>query len=261
MGLSTLPSGPSSNETRSSLQQRLAEAGVADWRAFSQPRYSKLTSTADIESAAVKIVELCREGLTAEGVERLFHQERGPWTSDLQEVFLPNMAYLRGLLRNVTFVQAPYEPAALTPLGRLGFQFRRTLEALMNFGYSVDAARVVVVQNPELLYQDLGGPVQQQKLQWVRETLGWPVTKLLSENLFGRNLRRMASRLSFVRHLGLPNPGSLAYIGIASEPVFLARVGKAAGREVSAGDFAEWVAAWLQTPEGQRWGFKPQSSR
>ena len=135
------------------------------------------------------------------------------------------------------------------------------MEALVKLGYNIDAARSLVLHNPDLLHQHLEGPVQQQKMQWVRQELGWPVTKMLSERVSYRSLCRMASRLSFMRHLGLPDPGSLAYIGVASEPVFLAKVGKAAGREVSAGKFAMWVAAWLQTPEGQRWGFKPQKVR
>ncbi|GAB4814414.1 hypothetical protein N2152v2_001460 [Parachlorella kessleri] len=248
--------------------QRLAEAGVADWRVFSRHRYSKLTSETDIENAAIKVAEVCKEGLAAEDVEWLFQQQTSPWTSILQEVFQPNMAYLRGLLKNARLVRAPYEPALLTPLGRLvrnqpsdmgivlsrspaligavegwGLQLRRAVEALVKLGYDVEAAETLVFHNPELLYQDLEGPVQQEKMQWVRQELGWPVTKMLSQRVSYRSLCRMASRLSFMRHLGLPDPGSLAYIGMASEPVFLAKVGKAAGREVSAGEFAEWVAA------------------
>ena len=92
---------------------------MADWRAFCQPHYSKLTSKADIESTAIKVAELCKEGLAAEDVERLFQQRGSPWTSKLQEVFQPNLAYMQGLLKDVTLVRAPYEPASLTPLGRL----------------------------------------------------------------------------------------------------------------------------------------------
>lgn len=117
--LSTLPAGTSSSTPHTPLQQRLAEAGVADWRVFSRHRYSKLTSETDIENAAIKVAEVCKEGLAAEDVERLFQQRGSPWTSKLQEVFQPNLAYMQGLLIDVTLVRAPYEPASLTPLGRL----------------------------------------------------------------------------------------------------------------------------------------------
>ncbi|GAB4814443.1 hypothetical protein N2152v2_001489 [Parachlorella kessleri] len=242
--LSSPHDGASSSTPPTPLQQQLAEAGVADWQAFCQPRYSALASETEVESMAAKIVELCREGLSADDIEQLFQQSRSPLTSDLQQVFLPNMAYLRGLLAGENIVTTPYEPPGLTPLGRL---LRNQPELVSVF--------------PALLVKDLEGPVQQQKLQWAQEQLGWPLAKLLREGFFGRSLLRMASRLAFMRHVGLPNPGSLRYIGKDREPVFLARVSKAAGREVSAAEFAEWVAAWLLTPEGQRWGFKPEKPK
>ncbi|GAB4814422.1 hypothetical protein N2152v2_001468 [Parachlorella kessleri] len=113
------PAGPSEMEPPSALQQRLAVAGLADWRAFTHPRYAELRTQPGIDSAAAKIVELCKEGLAPEDVERLFDAKNSPWTSDLQAVFLPNMAYLRGLLAAEKIVRSPYEPQGLTPLGRL----------------------------------------------------------------------------------------------------------------------------------------------
>ena len=92
---------------------------MADWQAFCQPRYSTLASEPEVESMAAKIVELRREALTAADIERLFQHFRRPCTSDLQQVFLPNMAYLRGLLAGERMLTAPYEPTGQTPLGRL----------------------------------------------------------------------------------------------------------------------------------------------
>ncbi|GAB4814447.1 hypothetical protein N2152v2_001493 [Parachlorella kessleri] len=249
----------SSSIPPTALQQRLAEAGVADWQAFCQPRYSTLASESEVESVAAKVVELCREGLAAGDLELLFQQQSSPGISDLQAVFLPNMAYLRELLAGERIVTTPYEPPGLTPLGRLLRNQPASMGKVLNRSPSrlaeLDAWLSVT---PDLLVKDLGGPVQQQKLQWAHEQLGWSLAKLLSERFFGRSLLRMASRLAFMRQLGLPDPGNLQYIGIVREPVFLARVSKAAGREVSTAEFAEWVAAWLRTSEGQRWGFKPQ---
>ncbi|GAB4814444.1 hypothetical protein N2152v2_001490 [Parachlorella kessleri] len=192
---------------------------------------------------AAKIVELCREGLAAGDVERLLQQRSSPGISDLQQVFLPNMAYLRELLADALLGQdgagvqlvlrAPI--IATAPLLKDG----RAVQQLVNLGLDTVGIRELVSVYPDLLMKDLEGPVQQQKL----------------------HLLRMASRLAFMRHLGLPDPGSLRHIGGAREPVFLAAVGKAAGREVSPAEFAEWVAAWLLTPEGQRWGFKPEKPK
>ena len=92
---------------------------MADWQAFSQSRFSTLASESEVESVAAKIVELCREGLAAGDIERLFQHKSSPRTSDLEQVFLPNMAYLRGLLAGEKIVPTPYESPRLTPLGRL----------------------------------------------------------------------------------------------------------------------------------------------
>ncbi|GAB4814449.1 hypothetical protein N2152v2_001495 [Parachlorella kessleri] len=241
--LSSQHASASSSTPPTPLQQRLAAAGVADWQAFCQPRYSTLASESEVESMAAKIVELCKEGLAASDIERLFQQQSSPGNSDLQQVFSPNVAYLRGLL-------------AVPPP-----KIEGAVQRLVKRGLDVDDIRQLVSENPDLLVLDLEGPVQQQKLQWAQEQLGWPLAKLLREKLFGRSLLRMASRLAFMRHLALPKPGSLRYIGRDREPVFLAAVSKAAGRDISAAEFAEWVAGWLQTPEGQRWGFKPQKPK
>ncbi|GAB4814445.1 hypothetical protein N2152v2_001491 [Parachlorella kessleri] len=192
---------------------------------------------------AAKIVELCREGLAAGDIERLFQQFRSPWTSIVQQVFLPNMAYLRGLL-------------AVSPA-----RIEGAVQHLVNLGLGMDGIRQLVSGSPGLLVKDLEGPVQQQKLLWAQEQLGWPVDKVLRGGIFSLSLRRLASRLAFLRQLGLPDPGSLRYIGKDREPVFLAQVSKATGREVSTAEFAEWVAAWLRTPEGQRLGFKPEKPK
>ncbi|GAB4814446.1 hypothetical protein N2152v2_001492 [Parachlorella kessleri] len=266
----------SSSTPPTALQQRLAEAGVADWQAFCQPRYSMLATKSEVESIAGKVVELCREGLAADDIERLFQQYRSPWTSDLQQVFLPNMAYLRELLAASRLPNILHALDALMSQEGAGVELiirspmvaaiappkvEKAVQQLLNLGLDMVGIRELVSVHPDLLMKDLEGPVQQQKLQWAQEQLGWPLDKVLWGGLFNLSLRRMASRLAFRRQLGLPDPGSLRYIGKDREPVFLAQVSKATGREVSTADFADWVAAWLRTPEGQRWGFKPEKPK
>lgn len=105
----------------SPLQQCLAAAGVADWAAYASllpPSQAPADEAAAAEFAA-KVSELWREGLTADGVLRLFLQPASPRRASLDGTFRPNLAYLRGLLAGVEFARAPYEPPALTPLGRL----------------------------------------------------------------------------------------------------------------------------------------------
>ncbi len=49
----------------------------------------------------------------------------------------------------------------------------------MNLGLDMVGIRELVSVHPDLLMKDLEGPVQQQKLQWAQEQLGWPLDKVL----------------------------------------------------------------------------------
>ena len=80
--------------------------------------------------------------------------------------------------------------------------------------------------------------------------------QLLSSGLQRRSLRRLASRLAFMRSLGLADPPSLAWAR-ASMAQFLRGVGEAAGRPVGGPEFDSFLAGWLASEEGRRWGARP----
>ncbi len=140
-------------------------------------------------------------------------------------------------------------------------RLRRAVQALRGMGLDENAVLEALHSSPPLLGLDLEGPGQQQKLEWGRAELGWPMPKLMAGLFFTYSLRRMASRLAFMRHLGVPDPTSLRLLAHAKESVFLAAVGKRAGRVVTSAQFTQWVAGWLDTPEGREYGFKPEKPK
>jgi hypothetical protein len=140
-------------------------------------------------------------------------------------------------------------------------RLRRAVQALRGMGLDESAVRQTVESEPSLLGMDLEGPGQQQKLEWGMAELGWPLPKLMAGSVFTKSLCMMASRLAFMRHLGVPDPATLSYFSKFSQATFLEAVGRRAGREVGAAEFEAWVAAWLQTPDGRKYGFKPEKHK
>ncbi len=136
-------------------------------------------------------------------------------------------------------------------------RLRKNVEFLQGMGLSLAEVAEFFERDPVRAVLDLGSAIQLQKVAWGERELGWPFAKILGEGYFKLTLRRMASRLDFIRELGLPDPGSLSMIGRHAEPAFLAWVSKRAGREVGAAEFKAWARRWLETGRGREYGFKP----
>ncbi|GAB4814420.1 hypothetical protein N2152v2_001466 [Parachlorella kessleri] len=356
-------SGTASNSRHSSkpatpLQQRLAKAGVADWQNFGSPRYSDLAGEPEVSAAAARILELHQEGLAADDMERLLQQPGSPWSCDLQAVFLPNIAFLRGLLLSSDNAKAfrgmdgsgrtllghllcenpaclagvlTSRPAQLGELqawlcGEIGLSIDQVAyevgrrpsfllwplyAAQECFVYLTQELRVTAGKGAELLldsrvFESSPGSLARRSSQmaqalnlssvsalgplvskvssilWVAPEAVGPLAKNLDEMFDQKGagvdflelkvlcayehlgpavarfrymdgfdqyeLACMASRLAFMRHLGLPNPDDLILVGKFLENV-LAAGGKAAGREGSPDEFVGWVADLWQSRE------------
>lgn len=395
------------------LQQQLAAGGVRHWAQYSHAHHDKLN--AEAEGYVAKVVELSREGLEVEDVDRLFlRRHRGVSKCSL-EVFLPNLALLRHLTAGQPFERRPNDPEGLTLLGRmlrnmpsdtamvlarkpaLIFQLvnwvideagvshaqlsacvvkspgilslsapnaRAVLELFGRLGMSQEECRrqlltqprtfaakpasvsrklatlrgalqlrdsreavKLVVSMPKILTsglqhlgkvaleldallgksgagadlirrqpaltrlsslqqplsrlrgmgvkdQELAGLVARyplflnrnlesavfrQKLQWAEEELGYSLSQALSGGFLFYGLRRLASRLAFIKHLGLARPPHT----LLSQPdqTFFSKVSRRAGREVRKPEFDAFLRQWLQAEEGMRWGFVPDKDR
>ena len=113
------------------------------------------------------------------------------------------------------------------------------------------AARLVAAMRPE----------RRQRYEWAQAAFGWSAAKALSRGRYleagGQPLRRAASRLAFVRALGLPD-APLGLLTVAPESEFLRALGGALARPVGAREFGAFARGWLKSPEGRRWGCRPR---
>ncbi|GAB4819589.1 hypothetical protein N2152v2_006635 [Parachlorella kessleri] len=131
------------------------------------------------------------------------------------------------------------------------------LEAVTGSKHEVLAT---VEKLPTVLMMNLSTPLQQQKLEWIAQS-PWPLVVFLSNPRYlAGKTRRLASRMAFLRESGLPPPASPALLVTRFDDRFRADVSrmlKKQGRELLCASWPEWLAVWLGTDEGKKWGFPP----
>lgn len=97
----------------------------------------------------------------------------------------------------------------------------------------------------------------QQKLAWAKEELGYPpLSQIVPGDMLCNSLPSMASRMTFMRHLTLPDASNHSILRRMADHLCTI-LSMRAGQEVERSEFDAFVRPWLKTEEGVLWGYKP----
>lgn len=121
-----------------------------------------------------------------------------------------------------------------------------------NAGFSQQQTADMLWAVPVLFSRDLDGHTATRKLRFFNNIIGRPLTRLgdCKRYLTYSLEDRIAPRTCYLLAHDIPLTRSLAHLAYVDERFFRRF-------KVSAAAFAEWMAEWRQTPEGQLWGTKP----